>query len=383
MKDKKSKSYFTKIAKLKELGRKYKNRKWYKDFCAKYDTIGSRASVWLKQEHKSYFKKVAKYSYYVKGKSGVPMSADFCTAFRFPLIANECKMCKSPTSYSASSKSWSESCSVKCAAKVSVAKREANFLKKYGVKNPSQVEKFKKKRANTNLKKFGVKNAFQSEKIKDKIRQTISEKYGVDNVSKSASIKKKKIETSLKNFGTEYWAQSEQARAELSANNPMYKESVKDKLKQTNMKRYGVENAGVISGKNKRVYDIFGNSHLVQGYEHIALAYLNAHRRIESIESRARKIPVIKYKKDGVYKQYYPDFLVKINGINHLIEVKSLHTLTAHLETNLLKFKAATKRMRKKDGVFHVYLIDRFSKIVKIKNPTQLSDFHKKGFLLD
>ena len=83
-------------------------------------------------------------------------------------------------------------------------KREATFLKKYGVKHPSQNKTVNENRKLTFLKKYGVANPFQAECVKQKIKKTLREKYGVDNVAHLDEIKEKKKQTNVERYGVEY-----------------------------------------------------------------------------------------------------------------------------------------------------------------------------------
>ncbi|MGI0076360.1 MAG: DUF7487 domain-containing protein [Nitrosopumilaceae archaeon] len=62
--------------------------------------------------------------------------------------------------------------------------------------------------------------------LKEKIKQTMLGRYGVNNPSKSKEIQKKKKQTNLKKYGTEY---------------PTQNKEIQKKKKQTNLKKYGVE----------------------------------------------------------------------------------------------------------------------------------------------
>lgn len=137
--------------------------------------------------------------------------------------------------------------------------RKSN-LEKYGVICYSQTEAFKKrhkqtydnmlekrkleiaeKRKLTNLKKFGVENNSQLEKYKTNIslknqenakdralktKQTNLKKYGVENVSQIEEVKIKKEETNLKHFGQKYFAQTPQfhkiKKAQYTYNNQSF-----------------------------------------------------------------------------------------------------------------------------------------------------------------
>jgi hypothetical protein len=60
-----------------------------------------------------------------------------------------------------------------------------------GMCNQCIFEKAKEVRKNTNLKNIGCENYFQNESIKDKIKQSNQNKYGVQYASQSEEYKKK------------------------------------------------------------------------------------------------------------------------------------------------------------------------------------------------
>jgi hypothetical protein len=103
----------------------------------------------------------------------------------------------------------------------------------------------KQKRISTNIKKFGVENVFQSPLFQEKIKDSIEKKYGVSNISKSNHFKNivtnnwkcisdeerkqiidKRKKTTYERLGVEHVSQSE---------------IVKQKVKETNQKNYGVD----------------------------------------------------------------------------------------------------------------------------------------------
>lgn len=69
------------------------------------------------------------------------------------------------------------------------AKKEAAYIAKYGVSNPSKSQDIKTKKEETNLSRFGTKYAAQNQEIKNKTKQKWIKKYGVDNPSKLKEIK--------------------------------------------------------------------------------------------------------------------------------------------------------------------------------------------------
>ena len=72
-----------------------------------------------------------------------------------------------------------------------------------------------------------VKCAQTNSKTKEKIKQTNINKYGVDNVSKLDNIKEKKKTTLKKNY---------------KVDSPLQSKKIQDKVKDTNLKKFGCEN---------------------------------------------------------------------------------------------------------------------------------------------
>jgi hypothetical protein len=79
----------------------------------------------------------------------------------------------------------------------------------------------------TNLARRGVEYPTQSANVRDKIKTTIQKRYGVDNVFQAEEIKKQIVKTNLEKFGVE---------------SPLQNEDVKEKSRQTNQECYGVDN---------------------------------------------------------------------------------------------------------------------------------------------
>lgn len=79
----------------------------------------------------------------------------------------------------------------------------------------------------TSIEKYGTDFPNQSELVKDKIKESNVKHYGVVNVFQSDIIKEKSKNTCIQKYGTEYANQSEQ---------------VKEKIRNTNVEKYGVEN---------------------------------------------------------------------------------------------------------------------------------------------
>src|SRR6056297_1904311 len=71
-----------------------------------------------------------------------------------------------------------------------------------------------------------TKCSVNSSKVKEKTKQTNLERYGVEHVMQSEEIKEKIKQTNLERYGFDYPSQSKE---------------IQEKLKQTNLERYGVE----------------------------------------------------------------------------------------------------------------------------------------------
>lgn len=80
-------------------------------------------------------------------------------------------------------------------------------------------------REKTNLERFGVSNPFKSEEKKEKIRQTNIKKYGTTHRLKNKDEVKKQKKNNLLKYGTE---------------TPFQSDEVKEKIRQTNISKYGV-----------------------------------------------------------------------------------------------------------------------------------------------
>lgn len=99
-------------------------------------------------------------------------------------------------------------------------------------------------------------NPSTRQEVKDKKKQTNLEKYGVENVFQLDSVKQKSKETNLKKYGVEYALQSNE---------------VIQKSKETNLKKYGVEHVSqredIKDRKKKKSLDKYGVENISQAQE--------------------------------------------------------------------------------------------------------------------
>ena len=129
-----------------------------------------------------------------------------------------------------------------------VASAKKNYLEKYGVESPFQLESVKEKIKISNKEKYGVEYAMQSNIIREKSKKTCLEKYGVDHINKSPTIREKTKNTCLEKYGVEYSLQSEEVKAKgvdtslrkYGTYHPSQSKEIKDKMVKTNIEKYGV-----------------------------------------------------------------------------------------------------------------------------------------------
>ena len=122
----------------------------------------------------------------------------------------------------------------------------------------------RKKNEDTCIKRYGVKYSLQSEEVRNKGIQTLREKYNEDitNAFKATEVKEKIKQTNLKNWGVEYATQSEEIKKKTKeTNNKKYNadyytqtEEYKEKAKKTCQLHHGVDNPSQSQEiKNKKI----------------------------------------------------------------------------------------------------------------------------------
>lgn len=190
----------------------------------------------------------------------------------------------------------------------------------------------RKKFKETNLELFGG-HPMYDETIKEKLKTTNILRYGVDCVLKNIEIKDKIMKHHLQKYGCHHTKVKE----------------IKDKIKQTNFKKYGVEvptqskEVQEKAQKNMTKYKNYtmpsGEIRRVQGYEPFALDELILLHNEKDIITKRSDIPRIKYKIGEKEKYYFPD--IYLPKENKIIEVKSTYTYTFK-HSNIEEKKKAT-----------------------------------------
>ena len=263
------------------------------------------------------------------------------------------------------------------------------------------------RRKATTLKRFGSENVFGSEQFKAKVKRLYLKALGVDNPSKSKEVAQKKIDTTRRNYDVDHHMHSEAVRNRIVANNfkkfgvsnPMQVVGVQLKLKSSLLEKYGEDNAlkvkqvrekaeetmrdrfGVsnyfertlspeeqksrvasVRASCQRRYGVswptqyfgpdrytnyarktykgrFGTVSELLGYEPQVIVALEAIHRVVSV--RKPKGSVMYKDRFGKVRNYFPDLVVDTTSSRIVIEVKSCYTLLKEYECNMIKFKAA------------------------------------------
>lgn len=239
-------------------------------------------------------------------------------------------------------------------------------IEKYGVENVAQSSEIKKKcadsikksvnvakekRLKTLKERYGVNNPGQIEEVKRKIAATVKNKYdSVSSFLHSEKAAEKRKKTNLKKYGAEFPLQSEAVQSRItdrhaftSNDNPMHmKQSVekrketlneryggevfsspeiREKIKQTNLEKYGVKwstqrkdfNSFV---KNRRPHSwkyMYKGCMYDSSWEVALMIYAEDHS--QQIE---RCADCFKYKFEGKTYSYFPDFMYE----GQLVEIK-------------------------------------------------------------
>lgn len=119
----------------------------------------------------------------------------------------------------------------------------------------------------------------------------------------------------------------------------------KEKTKQTNLERYGVEWSSqspemfINQVRYKQFMLPSGKVINTQGYECIVIDSLLETYNEDDLLISCIETPTIDYVHENVKKRFYPDIYIKSE--NKLIEVKSTYTFELHKEMNEVKKKAA------------------------------------------
>jgi len=184
-----------------------------------------------------------------------------------------------------------------------------------------------------------IKCAANSESISNKKKKTNIKRYGAENPFGSPKIQKKIKKTNLKKYGCEYCSQSKE---------------VKNKIKHTVFERYGVNNAA----KSKEIQDKIKKTNLERyGTENP--------QQCETVKCKTRKTNLKKYGVEYVFqsevvKEKINDTLYKNYNVSHPSRSKEIQE------------KRRQKTLEK-------YGVDNTSKLPEIKDKIKKTNLEKYG----
>lgn len=248
-------------------------------------------------------------------------------------------------------------------------KTKETYTKNYGVDHPMKSSDFKDKLVQHNLETYGydwwlnsddcrrrqiqsikdscgedVINPFQATPVKNKIKQTTMKNYGVDNISKLPSMKKKKIK----------------------------------KMKSTSLDKYGVEwpiqNPEVFAKcRRKLIYDDVQFDSFPEVAYYIWL-------KDNNIEFEYQPKTTFKYSYAGKDHFYHPDFLLVKENI--YVEIKNSNTfidgkMVCLYDRSLDNVNEAKHQCMLENGI-HIMLTEEYMQYVKYVEKKFGKDFRKK-----
>ena len=114
-------------------------------------------------------------------------------------------------------------------------KARETCLQRYGVTSPLKSEIFKQKSKETCLQRYGVEYTGQIPEKIEKTHKACLEKYGVDSVFKVQKFRNQSLDTCIKKYASD----EDDINSIVNIGQLKY---VKDKIKNTCLEKYGVEN---------------------------------------------------------------------------------------------------------------------------------------------
>ena len=236
-----------------------------------------------------------------------------------------CIICGKPVKYT--SGHYAKFCSKECqysdlGKKITKEIKIKSNLEKYGVEHTSQLKEVTDKRTKS--------RADHVNEIQQHVRESLYKKYGAYDVMHIPHILQKIKDTNLKKFGVEFPLQqlkkenseiyqkiSQTCINKFGVDSPLNNKEVREKIKQTNIQRYGVDNPL----KNKEIWKKSQDNRQISSKSKLENNFLNYLK--------------LKYESDDIITQYkskeypyYCDFYIK--SINLYIEIQGHWTHNDH-----------------------------------------------------
>lgn len=260
-----------------------------------------------------------------------------------------CIICGKPVKYT--SGHYAKFCSKECqysdlGKKITKEIKIKSNLEKYGVEHTSQLKEVTDKRTKS--------RADHVNKIQQHVRESLYKKYGAYDVMHIPHILQKIKDTNLKKFGVEFPLQqlkkenseiyqkiSQTCINKFGVDSPLKNKEIREKIKQTNIQKYGVDNPL----KNKEIWKKSQDNRQISSKSKLENNFLNYLK--------------LKYESDDIITQYkskeypyYCDFYIK--SINLYIEIQGHWTHNDHpfdinnLNDQLIMNKWRTKSLSDK-----------------------------------
>lgn len=236
-----------------------------------------------------------------------------------------CIICGKPVKYT--SGHYAKFCSKECqysdlGKKITKEIKIKSNLEKYGVEHTSQLKEVTDKRTKS--------RADHVNEIQQHVRESLYKKYGAYDVMHIPHILQKIKNTNLKKFGVEFPLQqlkkenseiyqkiSQTCINKFGVDSPLKNKEVREKIKQTNIQKYGVDNPL----KNKEIWKKSQDNRQISSKSKLENNFLNYLK--------------LKYESDDIITQYkskeypyYCDFYIK--SINLYIEIQGHWTHNDH-----------------------------------------------------
>ena len=236
-----------------------------------------------------------------------------------------CIICGKPVKYT--SGHYAKFCSKECqysdlGKKITKEIKIKSNLEKYGVEHTSQLKEVTDKRTKS--------RADHVNEIQQHVRESLYKKYGAYDVMHIPHILQKIKDTNLKKFGVEFPLQqlkkenseiyqkiSQTCINKFDVDSPLKNKEVREKIKQTNIQKYGVDNPL----KNKEIWKKSQDNRQISSKSKLENNFLNYLK--------------LKYEPDDIITQYkskeypyYCDFYIK--SINLYIEIQGHWTHNDH-----------------------------------------------------
>ena len=214
----------------------------------------------------------------------------------------------------------------------------------------------------------------KSKEVKEKVKQTNLERYGVENTLQSKIIREKIKQTNLERYGTEI---------------PIQSQSIKEKVKQTNLEKYGVEYATQLDSIKEKIKETnlerYGNASPLGNKE------IQNKAKLTSLEKYGTEFPnQSKLVKDKIKQSFLtnntPEQIQEI--IKRMISTARKNNsyqkaIVKRRKTKMEKYgdPTYTNTNKAKNTIFEKYGVYNITQADEIKEKIQQTNIEKYGYI--